>query len=485
MTLAHPKYWSLGTKLPATLAIVTMAVAVTIGLALVAQERERQRSDLAYRARLTVRSIAANAGDPMLRSDYWTLYRILRQVAAGGSHEAEGVLSAYLVDKAGHVVAHLDPRAHPIGLQLRSDDATELARIAEVLASQRPAVTWLGGDAVEAAFPVRANQSFLGMAVVRFSAAEIGTRMWSASFIILGIALTLSMIGSAIGAFISNRMVRPLRQLAEAMGRISASDDIIAPKVALKDHDEIGQLVQSFNRMSADLAHKRILEQEAATSEKLVALGRIAAGVAHEVNNPLSGMLNCVDTLDRHRDDASILDRYLPLLRKGLVRIHGIVQSLLVELRAEGAHELGGGACLDDVRDLIAAEIGERPITLVWHNQLQSDACLYCTRTQQVVLNLMRNAVQAMPDGGVVRFHAYQEAAEAVIVVEDNGEGIPREHMSQLFDPFFTSRPHGTGLGLWITYRLVQSMRGRIVVESERGVGTTFRLYLPRAKEAQ
>jgi signal transduction histidine kinase len=233
--------------------------------------------------------------------------------------------------------------------------------------------------------------------------------------------------------------------------------------------------------MAAELAEKKRLEEKLAMSEKLASLGQIAAGVAHEVNNPLGGMLNCIDTLNKHPDDKELLQRYLPLLEKGLNRIAATVQGLLVELHEEIEAKPCDLACLSDLKELVAAEIGDRKIALHWDNRVPEEVCLGCScpNLQQVVLNLTNNGVEAMPDGGALAFRSHRENDTLVMEVKDSGIGIPREHRRHLFDPFFTSRPNGSGLGLWVTYQLVQKMRGTIQVESEPGRGSLFRVRLP------
>lgn len=479
--MIHPRHWNLGTKLPLTLAFVVVAVSLTIGLVMVAQERGRIRADLEQRAMQEAYSVAANAADATLRSDYWALFKILEQISRGNEAEPRPVVTGVILDKNGVVMAALDPRAFPVGLHMASADPVERTRIRNLIEARLPWTTWggLGGGAfVEAVYPIEASQTITGLVLLRLSAAEISSRTWMASFTILGITAALAAIGSAIGAYISNRMIRPLRELAAAMDLVAQGSGEV-PQVTIHDYDEIGRLIQTFQGMARGLAEKRMLERELATAEKLAALGGIAAGVAHEVNNPLAGMLNCIDTLEKYPDDPTLVPRYIPLIKKGLYRIHSIVRGLLAELRIEDDGHWGSGECLDDIRELVLAETQGRAVDLEWANGLGCETHLQCKRIQQVVFNLLKNAVQAVDNGGRVAFRAFQTERDVVFEVEDDGVGIPAEHLSRLFDPFFTDKPAGTGLGLWITYRLVQGMGGTIEVESEPGLGSLFRIRIP------
>jgi signal transduction histidine kinase len=463
-----------------------VGVALTIGLVVVAQARVQFREELEEKALLLARDVATAAPEAILRNDYWTLYNTLRQTA---SHMPARIgepriISAMVLDTEGRVLAHLDPMNHPLGLVLAPTDEVERRLLDEAMQTLTPSVVTgssSDSDFIEGVVPISFDEKRLGVVRMRVSMAELKQRIRKAGLTVLVLTLGLAAAGSLLGAVISSRMVRRLKALAEGMATVGRGEIAQVRPLAAANRDEIGQLVAKFNDMAAELAEKKRLEERLAMSEKLASLGQITAGVAHEVNNPLGGMLNCINTLKKHPEDAALMQRYLPLLERGLNRIGATVQGLLVELHEEGEPMACDLACLSDLRELVAGEIGDKEIALLWDNRVSCEAYLRCScpNVQQVVLNLMNNGIQAMPDGGALAFRSWRENKSLILEVEDTGVGISKEHRRHLFDPFFTSRASGTGLGLWTTYQLVEKMRGTIQVESELGRGSLFRVRLP------
>lgn len=487
MKLSLSRGWrlSLSFKFALTVTLLIAGVAFTIGTVIVIQDWRRFHEDLEEKALLLARSVAVTAPDAILRNDSWSLYRSLKKMVErkpGGMRETK-IITSMVLDPGGRVLAHLQPKDHPLGLPLKPRDENE-TRLLEAATSARSPIV-LGGGGVgakgylEGIIPLYSDEKLLGVVRVRLSTYELLLKAQHSGLLVLGLTVGLVILGSLLGAFISRRIVKPLTAMTRGLEAVSRGELTDVSPVPVQQDDELGRLAASFNEMAVELAEKKIMEEQMAVSEKLVALGRIAAGVAHEVNNPLAGLLNCLDTLKKHPDDKQLMDRYLPLIDTGLNRIKGIVESLLVELRVEDAHEESGLSCLEDLKDIIEAEINGRDIHLVWENDLDDRIRVHGRQVQQVVLNLLKNAVQVLPEGGTVTFRSFQDRNCVVLEVDDDGPGIPSEHRGHLFDPFFTTKPNGTGLGLWIVYRLVESMRGIIEVESEVGVGTQFQVTLP------
>lgn len=250
-------------------------------------------------------------------------------------------------------------------------------------------------------------------------------------------------------------------------------------------NDEIGHLAQGFSSLCTRLeASKNELRQAAEQSfynEKMAALGQITAGIAHEINNPLGGLRNCVKNMKDAPDDHELHARYLPLLDKGLQRIELIMRQLL---------NFGRNNPLQLRKVDVDAEIREcfsllgykmKRIELILDLGIGGAYCVDTEAIKQIVVNIGLNAIQAMPAGGQLTVYSTKEEQNLLITISDTGSGIPAGILDKIFDPFFTTKQvgEGTGLGLAVTYSLVQKMGGTIRVESEPGKGSIFTVNLP------
>lgn len=249
--------------------------------------------------------------------------------------------------------------------------------------------------------------------------------------------------------------------------------------------DEIGQLSEHFS----ELCERLILyqteidksRQQTLFNEKMVSMGILSAGIAHEVNNPLGGMLNCVKSMREHPEDCEMRERYLPLLDKGLKRIEHTMRQLLNFGRQEALQlrKIDVGMLLSECLELLSYKL--KRVTIKQTNTIDAECYVDAEALKQIFINLGLNAIQAMPDGGSLTIGSEISNQQLHFTFEDTGTGIASDVINHIFDPFFTTKDVGvgTGLGLSVTYSLVGKMNGTVAVESEVGVGTKFTVNIP------
>lgn len=298
-----------------------------------------------------------------------------------------------------------------------------------------------------------------------------------------GSALVLVLLGSWIARGISN----PLSQLARAADRIARGDDREETQVLARDvgvlrrADEVGQLADAFDRMTENL-HR--YEGELARSARLAAAGRIAAGLAHEIRNPLSSIRMLVQlTLENPGVDGE-MSRSLQTVLREAERLEHTVRNLLDVARPTRPlwAEVSPARLTTEVLDLVGPRLKHQRIVLDESRSDGAPTVLVADgdRLKQALLNLIINAIEAMPSGGLLRVRlgpAGDGGARWEIV--DNGRGIPSEVADHLFEPFASTKPDGVGLGLYISQRIAEEHGGRVFLEPADGRGTRAVLEAP------
>jgi len=291
--------------------------------------------------------------------------------------------------------------------------------------------------------------------------------------------------GFVIILFLSRRFISPITHLANTMEKMRS--DYLDVKVDVKGQDELAVLGERFNSMidrikQANEELKRTHEK-LVQSEKLASIGILASGVAHEINNPLGGLFNCLQMLKQNSGDPAFREKYLNLINEGLDRIENTVSKLLWMAR-KNEHRpalVNVRNVVNDVYSFVEYRVRKSRIQFI--NEAGEDLKIFMDPHdfQQIALNLFINAIQAMEHGGSLKVRGYREDSRIKVEVRDTGTGIARENIGKIFDPFFTTKPpgEGTGLGLWLTYEIIRNYKGEISVESEAGKGSTFVMSFP------
>ncbi|MEJ5375472.1 MAG: ATP-binding protein [bacterium] len=244
---------------------------------------------------------------------------------------------------------------------------------------------------------------------------------------------------------------------------------------------EIGKIIHF-----RDLTEIKEMQEELLRMDRLISLGEIAMGIAHEIRNPLAGIRITAQALEEEVAHNPTWREYVGRIISEIDRLNGLLKSFFSFAKPQQPQL---APCwlpklVEEVLFLLRKDLENRGIR-VENTHAQELPQIYVDEGQikQVLFNLCMNAMQAMEQGGTLRIHTDQAIAagrrEMVLTVTDTGKGISPEHQSRIFDPFFTTKAKGLGLGLSITYRIIQRHKGRIRVQSEPGRGTTFFVHLP------
>ncbi|MBI5098445.1 MAG: HAMP domain-containing protein [Nitrospirae bacterium] len=302
---------------------------------------------------------------------------------------------------------------------------------------------------------------------------------------IIGLTIALLIAGFAIILLLSRRFISPITQLANTMEK--ARGDYLDIKVDVTGHDELAVLGERFNSMIERIRQAneelRKTHEKLIQSEKLASVGILAAGVAHEINNPLGGIFNCIQMLKQNGGNPELREKYLDLVKEGLDRIENTVSKLLwMSRKAEHAPvDINIRNMVDSVYFFLEYKMKKGKVA--FRNEVPDALRFTCDvhDFQQLLLNLFINAIHAMQHGGILEIRGYNEDSAVTIEVIDTGCGIEHGHIGKIFDPFFTTKPtgEGTGLGLWLTYEIVRNYNGEISVESETGKGSRFIMRFP------
>jgi signal transduction histidine kinase len=292
----------------------------------------------------------------------------------------------------------------------------------------------------------------------------------------VGISLLVLAILLPITAYWGRRMMLPMQMVTERISRIGSGELEVLDPTLYPHRDEVGLLFLAYGEMLAKLREKAEFEKEVIESERLALVGRLAGSIAHEINNPLGGMLNSISTLKRHGNPDPVTQKTVSLLERGLSQIRETVAALLVEVKIKSrALSLTD---LEDVRILVAPAANKQATQLAFSIDAPPTLALPSTLVRQLLINLMLNAIAAAGHGGRVAVRANAGLTQLVLVVENNGKTLSPEQLTTLFEPFTRFSEHGHGLGLWICYRIVTGLRGTIRAESTDNL-TRFTVTLP------
>jgi two-component system sensor histidine kinase PilS (NtrC family) len=232
-----------------------------------------------------------------------------------------------------------------------------------------------------------------------------------------------------------------------------------------------------------DLTDLRQMEEAVRRADRLAVVGGLAAGLAHEIRNPLASMCGSIEVLGASPGLDEEERQLMSVVRSEAERLEALVREFLSFAKpiSPAFEALDGSRAVTETVELFRQEVAERGIEMVTRAEEPVFVRADSGQLRQVLWNLLGNAADATPPGGRVEVRISRQAGEGILEVADTGHGIADEDLERIFDPFFTTKERGTGLGLAIVHRIVEAHSGHLSVVSEVGKGTTFRVALPIA----
>ncbi|MCP4578075.1 MAG: HAMP domain-containing protein [Deltaproteobacteria bacterium] len=416
------------------------------------------------------------AGVIVIDVDFERITQFLRGIRVG----EEGY--SFLIDSQGKSLSH--PRYGPYEYDPDKDPDPSVIKLAKNMATGQTG--WQEYNfqdrkkvAAFAPIPIMNWSMAVTIPIEEFGREAQGIRTKVIQLVLLILLITL------LGAFVlSYSLLRPVRRLVTATNRMAAGD--LNQMIPVKSSDELGDLTRSFNRMVHNLSR---IQKELVRSEKLISLGRLSAGVAHEIRNPLNAMKGAMVHLGQKWGHEPLIRQYAELVAEEIDRLDRVVSEFLYFSKQAppkpDAVEIN--RIILGTEDLLAGEAAKKGVRFKNRLALSLPLVLLDThQMEQVFLNLFINAMDSLPEGGEIEVGTLvmdmDGAEKLLVVVKDNGKGVGDENLPYVFDPFFTTKEDGTGLGLPLSLGIVEAHGGTIEMDSRSGRGTQVTIIFPLGK---
>lgn len=464
-------------KLRNKITLLTTVIAVSVGFLIILAIREVVKDALRGELEKRAVSIAANLSDRVanniLLKDLFQTSKAFDEVL----QIEQDVEYIFVTDEEGKMFAHSFQNGTPPGILTWNPLGKKTINI-QLLDTEKGYIRDVGVSVFQG------TKSELHLGIREDSLRQAFTKM---RYITIPIIMTVILLG-AIASFILSRLItEPLNKFVEFTKVLGRGE--FGKRVDVPYGDEIGYLARNFNTLSMQLKTTKEKMEEAYTythllqAEKLSSIGQISAGLAHELKNPMTTLKMLFQAFkeqpDMTTEDAEVISNEIEKIDTILTKFMGFIKQ-------KGFHFSGVdlNAMIDRVLSLATFDIENSGI-IVHKDMMEALPTVEADRTllEQVFLNLIMNAIDAMPDGGEIRISGKTDDTFVEVMVWDKGSGISSDVRSKVFNPFFTTKEDGTGLGLSIAYNIVKSHGGKLFFTSNEGKGTVFTVRLPKGAE--
>ncbi len=389
---------------------------------------------------------------------------------------ARGVKEISIISNEDEIIASTDPVTIGEEVGPRSKERIIQAELGEPVSKE--------GKAYNVILPVVAGNEHYGYIHLKINMEDFsGIIASNALKRILATALVFA-VGIILAVALSLMYTKPIHRVVNAARSVAAGD--LSPELHSERKDEIGELMRTFNYMIGKLRDERALEEKLREAEHLSGIAQLAKGIAHEIRNPLNFISLSIDHLKK---------KFSPQDQEGREQFHSLVVSIKQEIQRLNnlvgdfldygkplrlnRRESDLGGIVQDVIALVSAKAEKDSIRIQYVDEGIPRLMVDPELIKTCVFNIILNAFQAMPSGGDLIITSRISQNKAMLVFEDTGIGVSRENLPKLFDPFFSTKTTGLGLGLAMTSRVIEEHGGKVDFQSTEGRGSTVTLYLP------
>ena len=474
--LLKPSEWPITIKVPLLVMALMLGISLVVSNTVLSRLADTQERQLQTLSRAYLDGLSANLLPYILHEDVWDVFDALDR--ARSAYPGLNALNTIVLNASDRVIAASDPKSFPTSRPVAPEVLQGLDRDGTIHINESKRTARLLS-------PVTLQGQRIGSIYAQLDVsallAERQTVLWQ--LVLTNAVITL--ILTAIGYWAVRRLVKPVRTLGAYLDRGSDGPMEIIPDAQLSSaKGEFERLFRRYNAMAYAANERLELANQLAKEERFASLGRLASGMAHEINNPLGGLFNALDSLKRYGDREAVRDASISLLERGLSGIRDVVSATLVTYRQSHERSTLGRADIEDLRSLIRPALRQKSLVLAWENTIESDLELSRASVRDSALNLLLNACAASPAGACVSFSARTSDQAVEIEIGDEGGGLPEPYRSFLENggPGIVPLKQGDGLGLWMVRRFLDEAGASVSVAADAG-GTRIRLSFPLARE--